>query len=54
MIHLVRWLMILTAIVLSPFYALWVGAGMAADAKERGTFDLFQRWADTTERKRRK
>ena len=32
---LVRWLMILAAIALSPFYALWVAGGALCDARER-------------------
>jgi hypothetical protein len=39
MINLALWLMILAAIVLAPFYALWVGCGWIADQVER------KRWA---------
>ena len=35
MVTLVRYLMILVAILLSPFYALWVGGGWAADRLEK-------------------
>jgi len=35
MINLVRWLMILAAIVLAPLWALWVGCGWVADQRER-------------------
>jgi phosphate/sulfate permease len=35
MVNVVRWLMILTAIVLSPLYGLWIAGGMLADARER-------------------
>jgi cytochrome bd-type quinol oxidase subunit 1 len=38
-VNLVRRLMILAAIVLAPFYALWVGCGWIADQVER------KRWA---------
>jgi len=31
----VRWLMIGTAIVLSPLYGLWIAGGKLADARER-------------------
>jgi hypothetical protein len=34
MINLVRWLMILAAIALAPFWALWVGCGWIADQRE--------------------
>jgi hypothetical protein len=35
LVNIVRWLMILTAIVLSPFYALWVAGWAICDARER-------------------
>ena len=35
MVTLVRWLMILAAIVAYPFYRLWIAGGMIADARER-------------------
>jgi len=35
MVTIVRWLMILAAIMLSPFYALWVAGGAICDARER-------------------
>ncbi len=31
LVNIVRWLMIIAAIVLSPFYALWVGGGWICD-----------------------
>jgi len=34
MVNVARWLMIVAAILLSPLYALWVGAGWIADRME--------------------
>jgi len=39
MVNVVRWMMILAAIMLSPLYALWVGCGWIADQIEH------KRWA---------
>jgi len=39
LVNIVRWLMILMAILLSPLYALWVGCGWIADQLEH------KRWA---------
>jgi len=44
MINLVRWFMILAAIVLAPLWALWVGCGWVADQLER------KRWASSSTR----
>ncbi len=41
MVNIVRWLMILAAIMLSPLYALWVGCGWIADRMEE------RRWASS-------
>ena len=34
LVTLTRWTLIAGAILLSPFYALWVGAGWVADRRE--------------------
>ena len=34
-VTLVRWLMIMAAIVLSPLYGLWIAGGAICDARER-------------------
>jgi len=41
LLNLVRWLMILAAIVLAPLWLLWVGCGWIADQRER------KRWASS-------
>jgi len=35
MVSVVRWLMIMAAIVVYPFYRLWLVGGKFADARER-------------------
>jgi len=35
MVNIVRWLIILIAIVLSPLYVLWIAAGAICDVQER-------------------
>ena len=35
MVNIVRWLMIMTAIAMSPFWALWVAGGALCDMKDR-------------------
>jgi len=35
MVSVVKWLMILTAIAVYPFYRLWIAGGAVCDARER-------------------
>ena len=43
MVNLVRRLMILAVIVLSPLYGLWILGGIAADARERHRHERYSR-----------